>query len=77
MENNIYVVAAHGTCNEFISGGKRQTISSVISALKINQIDQTLRITSGCNMWKACENPRCQYSIASHNAAQTVSLRSK
>ena len=72
---DIYIQAQLGVCNEFINSGKKQATSTVISPLKITQIEQTLRVSSGCNMWKACENRKCQFSIASHNAAQTLKVK--
>ena len=72
---DIYVQAQLGICNEFIYQGKKQPVSTVISPLKITQIDQTLRVSSGCNMWKACDNLKCQYSIASHNASQKLKVK--
>ncbi len=69
---DIYVQATPAICNEFVNAGKKQAISTVISPLKITQIEQTLRVSSGCNMWKACENPKCQFSLAAHNAAQKM-----
>lgn len=61
MEINI--INAIGTCAEFVQGGKKQEISVVISPIRITGDEGALKITNGCNMWKACENKNCQFAM--------------
>ncbi len=65
---DIYVQSTIGTCGEFMVDGKEFETSVVISPLKITQKenDQVLQVNSGCNMWKACQNPRCHFSLVAH-----------
>ena len=56
-----------GTCEEFMAGAKapKEPVSIVISPLKvISDDDSNIRVTSGCNMWQACQNQRCYFSAA-------------
>jgi hypothetical protein len=67
MENmTIYVNSEIGNCTEFILKGKKQPISMVISPLKVTSGNDILKINSGCNFWKACENNHCQFSQVSY-----------
>lgn len=63
---NVYFQATIGECHEFCLEGKKQHVSVVISPLKAWADNQTVRVTSGCNLWKACQNRQCQYSVVSH-----------
>lgn len=45
--------------------GTKEAVSIVISPLKVVGIDESnIRVTSGCNLWQACQNPRCHFSAA-------------
>ncbi len=66
MENNIYFQAESHICNEFIMGGKKQSVSAVISPLKVTEGNNAIKLTSGCNMWEHCENRNCHFSMLSH-----------
>jgi hypothetical protein len=73
MDNTtIYVNSEIGSCSEFILKGKKQTISVVISPLKVTSGAEVLRITSGCNFWKACENISCQFSQVAYGGPKKV-----
>lgn len=66
MEVNIQAV--QGVCNEFIDDkGKKQTVSIVISPLKLttNEDQNKIVVQTGCNLWRACKNAGCFYSMAS------------
>ena len=59
-----------GLCSEFVNNGKKQEVSIVVSPLKVTGIEDmtkgsALKIISGCNMWRACENVKCQFSLVS------------
>jgi len=58
----VYFQAEIGECHEFLLSGKKQTISIVISPLKVTNEEGNMRVSHGCNMWKACENTHCQFS---------------
>jgi len=65
MEINIQSV--QGVCSEFIDDkGKKQTVSVVISPLKVtaNEEQNRISVVTGCNMWKGCKNEDCFYSLA-------------
>ena len=66
MNTDVYIQSQIGVCSECIIGGKKVETSVVISPLKVKQMENELRVNSGCNMWRACENKRCQFSLASH-----------
>jgi hypothetical protein len=62
---DVYVQSMVGECSEAVIEGKRKTVSIVISPLKLVQRDkETLKVISGCNLWKACQNLSCQFSLA-------------
>jgi hypothetical protein len=63
---SVYFTATIGECTEFILDGKKQRVSVVISPLKVYSEEETVKVNSGCNLWKACQNKQCQFSIASH-----------
>jgi len=60
---DVYFQAQIGPCTEFICDRKKQQISVAIAPLKVITEEQTLKVNFGCNMWRGCENPRCQYSL--------------
>jgi hypothetical protein len=59
---DIYVQATIGQCAEFVLDGKKQVVSVVISPLTITSGETVLKVKTGCNMWKACQNLKCQFS---------------
>jgi len=66
MEVNIQ--ALQGVCSEFIDDkGKRRDVSIVVSPLKVtaNEEQNKIVVQTGCNLWKACFNEGCYYSMAS------------
>jgi len=66
MEVNIQ--ATQGVCSEFIDDkGKKQTVSIVISPLKVmaNEEQSKIVVQTGCNLWKSCHNKGCYFSMAS------------
>ena len=67
MDITIYVNSENGNCTEFILDGRKQTISMVISPLRVTSSESgTVKINSGCNFWKACKNVNCQFSQLSY-----------
>ena len=77
---DIYVQATIGPCTEFTLNKEKEEISIVIAPLKIifgrSSVDhpngESLKFNSGCNMWRACENPACQYSLISRPEKKTA-----
>ncbi len=63
---DIHFTYAIGDCKEFTIGGKKQNISIVIAPLKITEDGDRTILKSGCNMWKACQNPNCEMSQVSY-----------
>ncbi len=66
MEVNIQ--ATQGACSEFIDDkGKKQNVSIIISPLKVtaNEEQSKIVVQTGCNLWKACQNKGCYFSMAS------------
>lgn len=62
---DVYVTSVMGPCTEFLDENKKkQEISVVISPLKITGDEKNLKVSSGCNMWRGCQNLRCQYSMS-------------
>ena len=70
---DVYIQSEIGICQEFIPEGtimKKQSVSVVISPLKINsdEVQMSLKVISGCNMWIGCRNAKCFYSKAGREA---------
>lgn len=62
---DIYIQSTVGPCTEYINeDNKKQEISIVISPLKITNKNDVLKVSNGCNMFHACQNKKCQYSLA-------------
>ncbi len=59
---DIHLNYSIGECKDFMQNGKKQTVSIVIAPLKVTDDGTEVRIKSGCNMWKACQNPNCELS---------------
>jgi len=71
MEINIQ--ATQGVCSEFVDDkGKKQNVSIVISPLKVtaNEEQNKTVVQTGCNLWKACRNKGCYFSMASRERKQ-------
>ena len=55
-----------GVCDQCIKDGERVEASIVISPIKIESTDEAgtkLKVISGCNLWRACENGACYFSL--------------
>lgn len=64
----IDIQAAVGLCNVFMESddGLKQEVSVVISPIKVitDGSENQLQIVNGCNLWRACRNSDCWYSLA-------------
>jgi len=64
----VNIQATQGVCSEFMDDkGKKQNVSIVISPLKVtaNEEQNKIVVQTGCNLWKACHNGACYFSMAS------------
>jgi len=69
----VNIQATQGVCSEFVDDkGKKQTVSIVISPLKVmaNEEQSKIVVQTGCNLWKACRNKGCYFSMASRERKQ-------
>jgi len=69
----VNIQATQGACSEFVDDkGKKQTVSIVISPLKVtaNEEQSKIVVQTGCNLWKACQNKGCYYSMVSRQRKQ-------
>ena len=61
---DVYVSSEIGTCSEFEPKHK-DPVSVVISPLRLESNEAgDLKVISGCNMWRACQNAKCYFSGA-------------
>jgi len=60
---DVYFQSEIGVCTEFMQGGKKQKVSIVISPIKTQGDESALKIIYGCNLWRACENKNCFFSL--------------
>ena len=61
---DIYIQSVVGPCTEYMNEKRvKEEISIVISPLKIVSVNETIKVSSGCNMFHACQNNKCQYSL--------------
>ena len=60
---DVYFMAQIGSCTEAVFDRKKQEISVAIAPLRVIEEEKTIKVSFGCNMWRACENSKCQYSL--------------
>jgi hypothetical protein len=70
MEGDIHFTYQSGECREFTQNGKKSTITIVIAPLKVSDNGQEIKLKSGCNFWKACQNPSCEYCLLSYGGVR-------
>lgn len=69
MEINIQSTVS--SCTEFLDEqGERREVSVVISPLKVSSDDSQnrIKVITGCNLWKACFNGDCYFSIKARSS---------
>lgn len=49
-------------CSECLMEGEKQPTSVIIMPLRVIEENDMLKITTGCSMWKNCDNGACQFS---------------
>ena len=60
---DINIVSMNGECSEY-EPKQKEAISIVISPIRIEGPETNLKVISGCNMWRSCQNAGCQFSLA-------------
>jgi len=76
MEVNLQ--ATPGICSEYIDGhNKKREISVVIVPIKAltSNDGSAVKLISGCNMWKSCQNEDCYFSMASRHKKEREKSR--
>ncbi len=70
MENIYFQASSEQVCTTFMESpsAKKQTVSVVVCPLKAIEEGKQIKAVWGCNRWKACFDPTCQYSMASRGA---------
>jgi len=63
---DVYITEQVGECNNYIEEGKtkKETVTIIISPLRIETKEDTLKVVSGCSMFSSCGDRRCHYSAA-------------
>lgn len=69
---DINIQAEIGLCTEYMGADGKKVengVSIVIAPLKVTAEDaeSRIRVVMGCNMWRACHNHDCWYSIAARD----------
>ena len=68
MDITVQIHSEIGVCQEYMEekGKKKETISVVISPLKVQGDDtgMNLKVINGCSMWQSCCNAKCFFSVA-------------
>jgi len=69
----VNIQATQGVCSEFVDDkGRSKNVSIVVSPLKVtaNEEQSKIVVQTGCNLWIACHNKGCYYSLASRQRKQ-------
>jgi len=63
---DVYISSEIGECINYLPDGKskKETVSIVISPLRVEVGEDKLRVVSGCSMFSGCNDPGCHYSAA-------------
>ncbi len=63
---DVYITEQVGECGNYIEEGKtkKETVTIIISPLRIETKEDTLKVVSGCSMFASCADARCHYSAA-------------
>jgi len=60
---DVYFTSEIGACADYLPKQKTP-VSIVISPLRVEGSEGHLKVISGCNMWRGCENKNCYFSAA-------------
>lgn len=71
---DIYVQSEIGICQEFMrTKSKKEAVSVVISPLKlITSNENSIKVQTGCNMWRDCHNSSCFFSAGARKETKKV-----
>jgi len=62
---DVYISSEIGECNGFTEeSGRKETVSIVISPLRVESSEDRLKVVSGCSMFADCQNGQCYFSAA-------------
>jgi len=67
----IHIQATVGICAEYMAepDAEKAEVSVVIAPLKVTLEDESkMRVVTGCNLWRSCQNPHCWYSLAARES---------
>ena len=78
---DVYFNSEIGTCTEFkkTAGGKKEAISIVISPTKVvsEEESMSLKVQTGCNMWRGCYNTGCFFSLEARKTTKKTEKKSE
>ena len=60
---DVYILSTIGECQAY-KPVQRKPVSIVISPIRLEGGEGNLKVISGCNMWRGCQNADCQFSLA-------------
>ena len=73
----VYFAATIGTCTEFMETGQKHKVSMTIYPIKADLDETHLKVTSGCNLWQACENKSCYFSLKARDKKKVKADKKK
>ena len=68
---DIYILSQIGECASY-EPKQRGVVSIVISPIRIEGTEGNLKVISGCNMWRGCQNAGCQFSLAARQGPKVA-----
>jgi len=72
---DIYILSTVGECSAY-EPKQKGSVSIVISPIRIEGPENNLKVISGCNMWRGCQNANCQFSLASRQGPKVKKVAS-
>lgn len=73
---DIYILSTIGECSAY-KPKQGNAVSVVISPIRIEGGETNLKVISGCNMWRGCQNANCQFSLAARQGPKMKASSSK
>ena len=69
---DIYFISNTGECSEFKETltKPKETVSIIISPLRVEGKEGNIKVAHGCNLWRACQNKECYFSVAGRTGAK-------
>ena len=72
---DIYILSTIGECSEYLPKQKEPS-SIVISPIRIEGPEGSLKVISGCSLWRGCQNAGCQFSLAARQGPKMKKVKS-